>query len=221
MLTDGPRVYFRVWNGKYRDLRSVSTEGGEVFSVPLPFPEMDIDDISPTNSEFLVENFAVSEKPPGPYTSYNLWRVPVPTGSPRPTSIRSHEATWSPDGSTVAYTQDLSIFRANIDGTQSAQIAAVQVQPFYLRWSPDGHRLRFSAGDSKTTGSYLWQTDLATNAARRVIPSLPASARPWGGGWTPDGKYFFYAAIADGTRNVYALFEKPDFFHRANPSRFS
>ena len=31
LLTDGPRIYFRVWQGKDRVVRSVSTEGGEVF----------------------------------------------------------------------------------------------------------------------------------------------------------------------------------------------
>ena len=53
---------------------------------------------------------------------------------------------------------------------------------------------------------------------RDRIPALPSSARPWPGGWTPDGQYFFYTAVSEGTRNIYAIREKSDFLHRSNPS---
>ena len=53
---NGPRIYFRVWEGKDRVIRYVSPEGGEVFPVDKVFPQMDIQDISPRGSEFLVDN---------------------------------------------------------------------------------------------------------------------------------------------------------------------
>jgi len=221
LLTDGPRIYFRVWHGKERDLASVSTEGGEVFPMQIPIAEMDIDDISPTGSEFLVENLGGSGKADNssdlPFQS--LWRVPVPTGSPRPIGVRSPDVAWSPDGRTLAYASGSGISQANMDGTHATEIvAALPDQPFYIRWAPDSKRLRFSAGDSKTTGFFLWEADLSTHSARKLIPALPSSARPWPGGWTPDGQYFFYTAVSEGTRNIYAIREKSDFLHRSNPS---
>ena len=221
LLTDGPRIYFRVWHGKERDLASVSTEGGEVFPMQIPIAEMDIDDISPTGSEFLVENLGGSGKADNSpdLTFQSLWRVPVPTGSPRPIGLRSPDVAWSPDGRTLAYASGSGISQANMDGTHATEIvAALPDQPFYIRWAPDSKRLRFSAGDSKTTGFFLWEADLSTHSARKLIPALPSSARPWPGGWTPDGQYFFYTAVSDGTRNIYAIREKSDFLHRSNPS---
>ena len=218
LITDGPRIYFRHWLGKDRVLSSVSTEGGDVSSVPMPFSAMDIDDISPNGSEFLVENHSDAVRAPDSSSVYSLWRVPVPTGSPRPTAIRTHEATWSPDGRTIAYSSGPALYQSNLDGTESFRIASLIDDAFYLRWSPDGQHVRFSAGDSKSPGFFLWQADLATHSATKLIPGLPPSARPWSGGWTPDGKYFFYTAINGGTRNLYAIREKSDLFHRTNSS---
>lgn len=215
---DGPRIYFRVWNGKEREFGSVSTEGGEVASVPLPFPEMDVDEVSPNASEFLVENLGDQAKAAEDSSElyYSLWRVPVPSGSPRPTGLRTHEATWSPDGRSLAYVRASGIYKVDLDGTHSTQIAPVPDEPFYLRWSPDGKHVRFSASDSKTTGFYLWDADLDSHTATKLIPNLPSSARPWAGGWTTDGKYFFYSAINGGTRNLYAIREKTDLLHRSS-----
>ena len=219
LLTDGPRIYFRVWHGKERDLASVSTQGGEVFPLHIPIAQMDIDDISPTDSEFLVKNFADAGKVSGSSDLYySFWRVPVPTGSPRPTGLRGDEATWSPDGRTIAYSLGPALFQANVDGTHPSQIAALPDEPFCLRWSPDSNRVRFSAADPKTTGFYLWEADLVTHSARKLIPQLASSARPWTGGWSPDGKYFFYTALNEGTRNIYAIREKSDLLHRTNSS---
>jgi Tol biopolymer transport system component len=132
--------------------------------------------------------------------------------------LRAHEATWSPDGRTLAYSLGPALFQADLDGTHSSQLAALPDDPFYLRWAPDSKRVRFSATDSKSTGLYLWEADLFTHSARKVIPDLPSSARPWAGGWSPDGKYFFYTALNEGTRNIYAIGEKSDPFHRTNSS---
>lgn len=219
LLTDGPRIYFRVWRGKDRLFSSVSTEGGDVFPVEMPFPSMDIDDVSPNSSEFLVVNHSDSAPVAGSNDpDYSLWRVPVPAGSPRAIGVRTREATWSPDGRTLAYSSPSGLFQSELDGSHPTQIAATPNEPFYLRWSPDGQHVRFSAPDSTSAGFYLWQADLATHTAAKLFPNLPSSARPWSGGWTADGKYFFYSAISGGIRNLYAVREKSDPFHRTNSS---
>ncbi len=218
LLTDGPRIYFRVWQDKKRELRSVSTEGGEALPIQIPIPETDLDDISPDGSEFLAVNLIDRQlvaDSPDPY--FSLWRVPVPTGSPRPVAVRTREAHWSPDGRTIAYSLPLGLFQANLDGSHSTQLARVPGEPFYLRWSPDGQHIRFTAPDPTRTRHDLWQVDVSTHAASPLIPDLPSSSRPWAAGWTPDGKYFFYSAVNEGTRNIYAIREKNELFRRSNP----
>lgn len=218
LITDGPRIYFRFWHGTDRNLASISTEGGEVSSVVMPFGAMDIDDISPNGSEFLVGDLADFAKVNNSSDLYrSVWRVPVPTGSPRPTGLHTNEAAWSPDGQTLAYAIGPALFQSNLDGTHAARIASLPDDPFYLRFAPDGRHIRFSASD-KAPGFYLWDADLSTHSIRKLIPSLPSAARPWTGGWTPDGKYFFYTALSEGTRNIYALREKSGMLSSSTPS---
>jgi len=219
LLTDGPRVYFRVWQGTERVLRSVSTEGGDVTQVPMPIPVADLNGVSPSGSEFLavdLEDFRRTEGAGNnPYP--RVWRVPIPSGSPQPVGeVHAHEAVWSPDGHAIAYSFDSKIYRVNLDGSDPRKLATLADDPFYLAWAPDGKQIRFSAGDSRTAGYFLWQADLSSNTLDHLIPSLPASARPWAGGWTPDGRYFFYSAFEDGARNIYAIREKSELFSRVN-----
>jgi len=219
LLTDGPRVYFRVWQGTERVLRSVSTEGGDVTQVPMPIPLADLDGVSPSGSEFLAVD--LGDVPRAESAGNNLyprlWRVPVPSGSPQPVGeVRAHEAAWSPDGQAIAYSFASQIYRANLDGSDPKKLATLADDAFYLSWAPDGKQIRFSARDSRTAGYFLWQADLSRNTLDHLIPTLPASARPWAGGWTPDGRYFFYSADEDGARNIYAIREKRELFSRVN-----
>jgi DNA-binding winged helix-turn-helix (wHTH) protein/Tol biopolymer transport system component len=217
LITDGPRIYFREWQDNKREVRSVSTEGGDVFPVQIPIAESDLDDISPDSSEFLAINLTDVQSVAGSSDLCpSLWRIPVPTGSPRPVGLSTHEAVWSPDGRTIAYTQASSVFQADLDGTHSRELARLPDEPYLLHWSPDGRHIRFSVGDAQRGRYDLWQADLAARTAAPLIRDAPSSARPWGGGWTPDGKYFFYTAVDEGTRNIYAIREKGDLFHRAN-----
>ena len=49
------------------------------------------------------------------------------------------------------------------------------------------------------------------------IQDSPQAARPWAGGWTPDDRYFFYTAVSEGNRNLWAIREKAELLRRVNP----
>ncbi len=219
LLTDGPRIYFRAWDGKDRVLRYVSPEGGEVFSVESPFPRMDVNDLSPSGSEFLVVNLADRRR-----TSYadddlpSLWRIAVPSGSPRPVGdLRARESSWSPDGRTIACAMGSDLYLVDPDGSNARKLTSLPGEPFYLRWSPDSKRLRFSVADPHRNASILWQVDLVSKAVAPVLPDSMNSNEVLPGGWTPDGRYFFFTALGDGTRNIWAIRETTDLIHRINP----
>jgi DNA-binding winged helix-turn-helix (wHTH) protein/Tol biopolymer transport system component len=219
LLTDGPRIYFRAWQEKDRVFRSVSTEGGEVSLLEKPMPEVDIDDLSNDHSEFLEVNLVDRQRCPGADDIYpTVWRVPVPSGSPRPVpGVCGREVAWAPDGSSIALARDNGLYLANPDGTNSREVASLPDTPIHFAWSPDGKSIRFSVADPKGVGADLWQADVSTSTVQPVIPGLSSLARPWSGAWTSDGRYFIYTAINDGTRNVWAIREKPDLFRRFNP----
>lgn len=217
LLTDGPRIYFRAWDGKDRALRYVSPEGGEVFSVDRAFPQIDVDDLSPSGAEFLVVNLA--DKRRRSKSGDNLpsvWRIAVPSGSPRPVGdLRAREVSWAPDGRTIACAIGSDIYLVDPDGTNARKLATLPGEPFYLLWSPDSQRLRFSVADPHRNTAILWQADLASHAVAPLLADTFTGVLP--GGWTPDGRYFFYTASGDGTRNVWAIREKKELLHRVNP----
>jgi DNA-binding winged helix-turn-helix (wHTH) protein/Tol biopolymer transport system component len=220
LVTDGARIYFRVWEGNDRTVRSVSPDGGEVFPVAKAFPGIDLDDISPMGSEFLVVNLDDRRGIPNSVDSYpSVWRVPVPAGSPRPVGdLHANDTRWSPDGRTIACVVGSEIYLVNPDGSNLRKLASLPSEPFYLFWSPDSQRLRFSVEDPRGSGIALWQADLSSNTAQPLFPDWPSSGQGWPGGWTPDGRYFFYTALGDGTRNVWAIREKKDeLLRRVNP----
>lgn len=206
LLTDGPRIYFRAWNPakEGKSLLYVSAEGGEVFPVDSSIPgrDIDIDDISPNGSEFL----AVDLNSGDPYT---LWRVPTPSGPPQPVGkVRADEPQWSPDGSTIAYAIDSDLYLVNSDGSNSRKIASLPGDADYLHWSPNGKHLRFSVRNPKGFGATLWQADFPANTVRPLLPDWGAARQALAGGWTPDGRYFFYSALGDGTRGIWAIREQ-------------
>lgn len=219
LLTDGARIYFRAWEGSDRVIRYVSPEGGEVFPLEKPFPQIDLDDISASGSEFLAVN--LGDRNGGSISdgdAHAVWRVPLPSGSPRPLgNLRANDSRWSPDGRAIACAVGSDLFLANPDGTIIRKLATLPSDPIYLVWSPDSKRIRFSVADPGNNGLALWQADLPSNTVRRLLPDWPNSLRLLPGGWTPDGRYFFFTLLGDGTTNIWAMREKDELWRRVDP----
>ena len=216
LFTDGPRIYFRVWEGNDRAVRYVWTAGnGEIFPVEKPFPRMDINDISRDGSEFLVVD--LSSLPAIP----SLWRVGITSASPRPVGeVHAREARWSPDGRTIAYLVDSDVYLSDSDGGHSRKLASFPGEAICPQWSPDGRRLRFSIVDA-SGGATLWEANVASGETRPLLPGWTSARYAVPGGWTGDGRYFFFTAwdggTADGTYDVWALREQPELLRRIDP----
>jgi DNA-binding winged helix-turn-helix (wHTH) protein/Tol biopolymer transport system component len=216
VLTDGPRIYFRVWEGHDRALRYVSPDGGETFPVKSAFANVDVDDISPSGSEFLEldlgEVHHSSMMVPRP-----LWRVDAASGSPRPVGAQQAlDARWSPDGATIACALGTEIDLVNSDGSNARKLVSPPGWLLYPQWARDGQRLRFSMADAGGHGLSLWQTDLS-GKLRPVLPNWPTFTRPHAGPWTDDGRYSFFTASGEGTRDIWAMREPGEFLRRVNP----
>jgi len=215
LMEMGSRLYFMVTENGETQLRSVSLDGENILPVEKPFRKFEFFDVLPSRNELLiaeiVHGFSLTE------WRRAVWRVPLPGGPPRRVGdLFADGAVWSPDGRTIAYTNegDQSLNLADGDGGNLRKLATFPGVPIKPRWSPDGKLLRLSVMDPKGAGISLWQSDASGRNVTRVLPGWGSATRAWAGRWTHDGRYFLFTGLQSGKRNVWALRDKRDIFHR-------
>ena len=190
MVTDGPRVFFSEPGSA---VSQVSSGGGDVVGVPIPFECFFFSDISPDKTELLgssISNGYALDQP--------LWSVSIASGQAhRLGDLTGHSAAWSPDGQRIAYAvgnddagaNDLYV--AAKDGSAARKLVRLEnASVGLIRWSPDGKVLRMvvqhessgSAWEVSANGTNLHAMDLFLGQHRQIMDM----------NWTPDGKYFLF-----------------------------
>ena len=90
-------------------------------------------------------------------------------------------------------------------------------RPFWLRWSPDGGRLRFSVEDTDNSGSSsLWEVSADGANPHPLLPGWNNPAAECCGNWTTDGRYFVFSSTRNGTSSIWATREQAGLFRRAS-----
>ena len=221
LVTDGPRLYFQETINEREMLSQVSAGGGEISQIATPFANTYVEDVSPVRSELLVgsssgeENFITG-------AGSAEWIVPVPAGSPRRLAdVVAFAAAWSRDGQQLAFSRGQDIVLARWDGTQPHKLLTCPSFCFAMQFSPDGKRLRFSAGDQPgspdTRNSRLWEVAIDGSGLHQLLPeSFHQDPGECCGQWSADGSYFFFVARRNSRNDIWALREKTGLFQRAS-----
>jgi eukaryotic-like serine/threonine-protein kinase len=210
LVTDGSRLYFSEYLNGHSVLMQVSTSGGETAPVPTSLASADIYDFSPGRSELLVKGVAE-----GSETEWPVWVLPLPAGSLRPVgNILAHAATWAPDGQHIIYASKSSLYTCSADGSDWREIITVPGIPFAPRFSPDGHRLRFTIRDTNQRTSSLWEVSADGKGLHAVLPDRNKPAQEFGGTWTTNGDYFLFESTRDHAQNIWALREGASLFRK-------
>jgi len=108
-------------------------------------------DISPDGSRLLLRNHLATAAEQGALDRFDhrggrRRRIP---------GIFAHDATWMPDGQRILYATGDDLYIARDNGTESRKFATLPGRAFWLRWSPDGARLRLTLLNSETHTSTL------------------------------------------------------------------
>jgi len=217
LLSDGMRLYFQ--EGAYAgpestvapvfverpSLLQLSTLGGETAEIPIGLTESLVFDISPSHPELLLGGPA--SKTGTPFRE--LWLMPLPAGPLRRVGdIVAHDASWSPDGNRLVFVKGKDIFVANSDGREIRKLATAPGIPYWVRFSPDGTRLRFTVF---TLSGRPEDWDIMEMAADGSgLHHLPIHGCC--GKWSADGKYYFYQT----SRDIWVLPERRTFWGRAD-----
>ena len=238
LYTDGPRVYYQSAGPLDTDwqLRQLLLNGDEDTRIMVPPGLVRIRGLSPDNSEFVAISHSEDQS--------SVWTIPVAGGSPRRVgNLVGDDIAWSHDGNWFAYAKDNQLFLAKADGTSSHLLAAlpegsvqghvhwpstvpqISTQIDHVRWSPDDRRLRFTLISAGPGGSVvfptkraLWEVGVDGRNLRELSFNWPGTAMECCGDWTPDGRYFIFESMREGTSNIWLLEEKSDWWHRRNPN---
>lgn len=221
-VTDGERLYIREVELDRFVISEVSVSGGETAILPTSLRDPQIEDISSSGSALLV---GTSE---GGFTAGqgSVWALPLPTGSPRRMGdlvVNSfNSATWSSDASNLVFSKGQEIFIANGDGGDPRKLASLSGRLEGLRFSPDGHRLRFTVQDLKTDSHSLWELNRDGSGLHPLLPGWNESPQECCGNWTPDGKYFLFQSFQEGRNNIWVLPERAHWFRgHAEPTQLT
>lgn len=200
-------------------IAQVSASGGETSALrDAPIGDPEIQDISPSHSELLVSSYMGFSQEFG----WPLWVMPLPAGAPhRVGDISMSCAAWSPDGREIAYVTGHDLYRAQRDGSSPKKLANLPGTAFWLRWSPDGSRLRMTIGNplSRFGVLALWEVLADGSSSHAFLADWNEPPVACCGNWTPDGSLYLFQATRGGKTEVWATRERTgrlDLFRKAN-----
>lgn len=182
--TDGRRLFYFKYANSH--LYSIPVNGGEESSYPTKFVQPVILHISPDGSLLLVKELT---GPLGRYAN-RIWLLPTNGGPARPLGdIEAEFAAWSPDGKTIAFAQHDALYVTDDWGATSHRLVSTPGVPWWIRWSPDGQRLRFTLIDSTSSVASIWEVP-RSGRTPPVELKLSGHSNLCCGIWTRDGRRF-------------------------------
>jgi Tol biopolymer transport system component len=197
LAVEGSRIFTSAIDQSHIILLESDLDTGLARQLHLPaeVQEPEIDDISPDGTKLLVRSHSGVELQEA---EQPLWVVPTDGGSAfRVGSIRSHDATWTPDGKNVLYATGSRLEIVSPEGGAFKLVAEVAGRAFWLRWGPDGKTLRFTIVESRQNSTSLWELHGDERVAHRLVFGANIPENVCCGTWTADGKFF----VMQGTHN--------------------
>ncbi len=211
LTTDGARLFYLDRAGGHWTLMQVPLAGGEAQPFPAPAQNTRVVDISPDRSELLSFGFV------GRSYDLPLSLTPVVGGpAKRVGTIFADDAAFSPDGQRIFYDRADGIYSCARDGSQVKKLVSLPGRSEDPRWSRDGRRLRFTLHGRSSESASIWEVSADGGNLHAVPLNLPMNSDTCCGRWSADGRYFFFEAVSNGVRTIWAVREGGRFWRRGS-----
>jgi Tol biopolymer transport system component/DNA-binding winged helix-turn-helix (wHTH) protein len=206
---DGTRIYFSHIENGSPVLGVALVANGEISHLRLP-AEIGaplIGSLSPDGSKLIVHGHlqASPEQP--------LWIVPTLGGNiHRVPKVLAHDATWMPNGSSLLVASGNDLMIVGEDGSDPHNLLTLSGQAFWLRWSPDSKRLRFTLQDPKRQATELWEVGADGSNPHPLLPGWSHPTSECCGNWTADGAEYVFQSGHDagnGHSEIWSIRERP------------
>jgi len=212
--SDGPRLYFSDIDKGDPVLAVALAANGESSHFYLP-PEIGaplIGSLSPDGSKLIVHGHLQAE-PEQP-----LWIVPTLGGDARRVpNVLAHDATWMPDGRRLLIANGNDLTVVGTDGSDPHKFISTPGLAFWLRWAPDGRRLRFTLRVPRSQTTELWEVGADGANPHPMLAGWSQPSSECCGSWTPDGEYFVFQSAHGGSRSIWTLRERPWYLQTRQP----
>jgi Tol biopolymer transport system component/DNA-binding winged helix-turn-helix (wHTH) protein len=204
--SDGSRIYFSSIENGIPTLSVALAANGEIshFHLPSEVGAPLIGSLSTDGSRIVIHGHlqAFPEQP--------LWIVPTLGGNARKVpGVQAHDATWMPDGDRLLIANGNDLVIVDPDGSVARKLVTVPGPAFWLHWSPDGRRLRFTLRDPARQTTEIWEVAVDGRDLHPLLKGWNQPASECCGSWTPDGEEFVFQASHGGHSQIWALREKP------------
>ena len=214
VFTDGSRLYLSERKVSDEFLVQGSVAGGETSVLPTPFADVYPTAVSPDHSQLLIFERIGSER------EHQAWLLPLPSGAPRRLpEVTGRWGTWSPDGEQLLFARGNALFLSHGDGSNAHKLIDLPSVAFYIRFAPDGHRIRFTLlGENAVS---IWEARPDGTNLHRVFPEWQGSLSEHDGVWTADGRYYFFLAKNGSLDEIWALREGSGILRQGLPVKLA
>ena len=210
LVTDGARVYFTQVIGERHTPAQTSVTGGEVVAIQTPFKNALLLNVSPDGSRLLVRELGAAD---GGELGGPLWVFPAAGGAPmRLGDVLAHDGAWSPDGERIVFARGEELHVARSDGREPRKLATTPGRAFWVRWSPEGTRLRFSVISRQGHTRSLWEVSAEGHGMHALPVSRGEEDYDCCGDWSPDGRHFFFRRYRGNRADIWAIRERIGLF---------
>ncbi len=205
IFTDGSRIYFVSGH----DPVEMSVKGGATAPLRAAIGSMGVLDVSPDGSEFLLLQSDLNDET----QRGTIWTMPLLGGAAkRLGNITARGASYSPDGTLIAFNEKESVYVCDSDGQNVKEIwntrHMVTGNPVF---SPDSKKIRVTVSRStlEVDLTRIWELNAdGSNSHLLPLPQhWPQDTGTFSGIWTPGGKHFVFNSYKDGPNNLYEYFE--------------
>lgn len=214
--SDGTRIYFSHMENGNPVLAVALTANGEIshFNLPSEIGGPLIGSLSPDGSRLIIRSHLRPE-PEQP-----LWIVPTLGGDARRVpNVLAHDATWMPDGDRLLVASGNQLIVMGADGNDQHLFLTTPGLAFWLRWSPDGSRLRFTLRNPAMQTSELWEVSANGSNPHPLLPGWSEPSSECCGSWTPDGDDFIFQSSHSGHSEIWMRHEKPWYLAGGEPQQ--
>lgn len=206
----GGNIYFNEMVDGRVELLRVPMVGGQPTVLDASSPGLYVGDISADGNKLLVGAPMGDLKGP-----YRLKVMDIASGSLQDVDkIICDDVSWAPGGK-IAFALGRDLFLADVDGTHQRKLLSAPGRVFFMRYSPDGKRIRFTVQGKLMTDHTIWEARSDGSSVREILTGLTEFPERCCGDWTPDGRYFLFQTNRDGGSRIWAQLEQITLFDRS------